>query len=581
MASLDVVPERSPLQDAPESPSADGPSRDPASPARGLDPSPAPEHRWAGDSPAGPASPEKVLAQAQALVGSPGTVDGFEALIARASGVPSEIEAATSGAQRPPVTLAGGLPQLVDTDNIARGIQESLKAGLIGPRELYELAETFGSWGDPALTQRVFSKLTPGEVEAFGESIGAVSYGMPIGSVDVGRQLLTTFAGDLRGPDLLALGRGLTGDSVTPQAGVEFGEIVGLHTSADVKQSLVVSGASRLDGDPALAPVLGGALAGMQGTMAFSETVNRIGVGALTDVLRGSVVSYLDYEKGVTTSTWAASQIADNLRSYRDYETPPAGLTEAQEQAFRREQTVQVQAEAVLTLGEVAQRVTTDLGDRGEEAAGRLLDGATRLFERDPATMAAQIEQQLDPEGRRLTALVDGLLDAGRQEAVGRLYGRVVTDNGRSSSADYMGDVQPPRPWLDEDRGQYANARAAGHLHGAIQAALRNSADEFAGQQQLTKNVIQTAAGIASVGGAYAGVAGAIVSGLTDEVTARIASEQSRGTYDTLDEIVSEAVAPRVPNRDSDGDGVNDRATGDWITSYDASRGTVLDSRPH
>ena len=149
MASLDVVPERSPLQDAPESPSADGPSRDPASPARGLDPSPAPEHRWAGDSPAGPASPEKVLAQAQALVRSPGTVDGFEALIARASGVPSEIEAATSGAQRPPVTLAGGLPQLVDTDNIARGIQESLTSGLIGPRDLYELAEDVRLLGRP------------------------------------------------------------------------------------------------------------------------------------------------------------------------------------------------------------------------------------------------------------------------------------------------------------------------------------------------------------------------------------------------------------------------------------------------
>ena len=519
-----------------------------------------------------------LLADARAIIDTPGAQPGLDALFARAAPVFAEVEgrADTGGAA---ATLAQEVPRMVDLIAIEQTLREGLARGQFQPRELMQLADDFKTMGE-AGTRTVFERLTPDETRAFGEAIVAVSYGTAVGSSETARRLFASFASSLGSADLLALAEGAA-NGPSPQAAVDFGQEVAVRTPLGTKAGLVTSGASQLDETPALAPVLAGALAGMGPHITFDETVNAIGVDKLTDILRGSVVSYMDLFGGTgpQTSTWAARGVAENMRAYNHYETPPDGLSTDQETQFRREQSAMVRAEVVLALGEIAGEIPPLPGD-ASGAPGRVLDGAVSLFESDALFIAGQLEQQLDPTGRRTTNLVDGLLATDRQEAAGRLYGAVVTDGGRSSSADVMSDVQAARPWLHGDQDQFANARAAGHLYGAVNAALRNSADAFAGDQRLTKNLIQTAAGVASVGGPYVGVPAAIVAGLTDEATARIATEQSRRTYETLDEIVSDTVAPRVPNRDSDGDGLNDRATGDWITDYNAARGAVLDSRP-
>ena len=367
---------------------------------------------------------------------------------------------------------------------------------------------------------------------------------------------LADFSGHLDHDGVVALGQSVASHGRSDIA-VDYVKALssrtteGGHTRSD--NSLFVNRAITEDPE---ARAIGEVLATLRGHD-FNQAVTSLTPAQLTAVMKTASGSNLTTTSGMRGSSTAVdydprllTQIIDNAAKSID---PAVKATVFQA--------------ASAQLKEISDAGNVMVPYLGKDADARAItDAMTRLLRSDTTAIMHELEDNLDRDGASLIPYTTAMVDQNRSAELGEIITDLQLGNDRRTGA-----VERFEQTIPGTTGQpyYANAQALGYFVGAVQVGLAENSASAKDTGDLLKNIFGIVTGAGGAANPGAGVAGAVLNGLSAVTVDRVVKSVENGNKD-----IRTALRELAFPHDSQGGLYRGPAEG----AYDEAVGRVIDA---
>lgn len=451
----------------------------------------------------------------------------------------------------------GGGGSTVDqakVDAAVADIKENLKSSFFNDvthTDLDEIQNTVRGL-TPEEANAVFSRLSDGELRQWAEDLNDGGWFDFRGYDRNEKQaLFDLLASKLDGNQLARFADALSETS----DGQQFGAAVASHASDAATEQFIRASAGRAQNDPTTALAVAEAIGGLGNNTAALERA----LSGLTQTQIDKIAQAATQERmhtnpygGSITVTYDAAPLGRMLDA-----VSRVGNTDIKARFFEAgAQQLKKVEETNTGLGLVVLK-----GD----SESRIRNGLTNILNSDTTGVVNSLENEFR-DGKGLTAYMKSMLDSGQERQVGEMISRLLEGNDHSQNPIDRFGQRVNRP----DGPQYDNAEDVGFFLGAIHAAAKQITGDRDKQANIVKNIFSTIAGAVGATGPQAGVAAAILNGLTTATVDDVVSRLNNGTLDLRDGLRLLAF-PRDPQSGEPYEGAAEAA-------YDSAVGRVIDA---
>ena len=398
-------------------------------------------------------------------------------------------------------------------------------------------------------------------------------------------QLFKTLAGKLDGEQLARMAKGLSAGNdglntgfgyagFNPSKdGQAFGAAIAANAPDSVKADFVRAAARNGgDKDPAVAVAMAEAIGGLKNNPAelnrlIGSTAGAQRNGGLTQAQLNRIAEAASQEKSTTYATggYGASTTVTYdpapLRRMLDA-VASAGNADTKARVFEAGATQLKKVEEAGGIIESIGGVNRYKGD----ATQQIRDGLTGILNKDTVGTVSSLEHQFR-DGKGLAAYAKSMINAGQDKQLGTFISRLLEGNGNTQNPiDRFGQQVTG----SDGKPHYKNAGDLGYFVGAIHAATSSITGDRDKQANIVKNIFGSIAGAVGATGPGAGVAAAIVNGLTAATVDEVTSRLNDGTTD-LRTALRELAFPHDPK-------TGDTYEGAAEADYDSAAGRVIDA---
>ncbi|HEV2764426.1 MAG TPA: hypothetical protein VGV38_15715, partial [Pyrinomonadaceae bacterium] len=364
-------------------------------------------------------------------------------------------------------------------------------------------------------------------------------------------RLFDTLASRLDGANLARFADALD----EPSDGQLFGASIANRASDSATEQFIRTSAARAESDPTTAVAVAEAIGGLANNPAALERA----LSGLTQTQIDKIVQAATQERMHTnpfgssvTFTYDAAPLGRALEAVSRIQNPDikARFFEAGAAQLKKLEETNTGLGLVVLKGDSERQVR---------------DGLTAILNSDTTGVVGSLENEFR-DGKGLTAYMKSMLENGQERQVGEMISRLLEGNDHSQNPVERFGARVNRP----DGPQYDNAEDVGFFLGAVHAAARQITGDRDKQANIVKNVFSSIAGAVGATGPQAGVAAALLNGLTTAAVDDVVSRLNNGTLELRDALRLLAF-PRDPQTNEPYEGAAEAA-------YDSAVGRVIDA---